>query len=53
MQIRLYENVSDMLGIGEEWLVKANGDVVAVFIDGNMRSHYMIVGNGKEITKVA
>lgn len=52
MQIKVYHNVSEMTGIGEEWLVDKNGNIRAVFIDGNFRCSITYLPNtGK--TKIA
>lgn len=38
MRIRISNNIQDLEGIGEEWLISQfNQDVIAVFIDGNFR----------------
>lgn len=54
MVIVQYTNVSDMLGVGEEWLLDAFGDVIAVFYNGNLRCSISKLPNStiNEITKV-
>lgn len=32
----VYSSVSDMKGVGEEWLAP-NGNIIAIFIDGNRK----------------
>lgn len=36
MTIKVYTNIQDMTGIGEEWLVDDKENVRAVFYEGNM-----------------
>ena len=52
MQIKVYKNVYEMTGIGEEWFTDAHGEVIAVFIDGNFRCSVSYIGDN-EVTKVA
>ena len=52
MQIKIYINVSDMTGSGEEWLVDSYGNARAVFLDGNLQCQILYIGD-KEKTKVA
>lgn len=37
MTIKVYTNIQECTGLGEEWLLTKDGDVIAVFIDGNFR----------------
>lgn len=37
--IKVYVNIQEMTGIGEEWLVDADNDVIAVFYDGNFQRY--------------
>lgn len=37
MRIHISDNLRDLTGSGEEWLVDATGEVIAVLIDGNLR----------------
>lgn len=50
-QIKVYDSVSLMSGVGEEWLV-VNGNVTAVFMNGNIACSVHYIGNS-EVTKVA
>ena len=52
MQIITYLKLSDMTGQGEEWLVEENGEVRAVFIDGNLKCTVLYLGNNHEVTKI-
>ena len=45
MNIKIYNSVSDMTGIGEEWLLSLKGEVIAVFIDGMLRCEVFYVTN--------
>lgn len=49
--IQVYSNILDMKGIGEEWLLDANGNVIAVMIDGNLRCTIIHLFKG-EVTKI-
>ena len=53
MLVKVYNNIQEMSGIGEEWLLDANGDVRAVFIDGNLRCEIYSIVDRNEITKAA
>jgi hypothetical protein len=52
MQIKVYNNIQDLKGIGEEWLVDLVGDVIAVFIDGNLKCQ-VLYGDFGDKTKAA
>lgn len=52
MQIKIYSNIQDMSGKGEEWLVDAHENVIAVFIDGNLKCQILYLNNSDK-TKVA
>jgi len=52
MKIKVYNNIQDLSGTGEEWLVNYRNDVIAVFIDGQLRCQVLYL-NDKERTKVA
>ena len=52
MTIRVYEDLQDMTGVGEEWLVDCIGNTRAVFIDGNLRCEECVTVNGNEVTKI-
>ena len=51
MTIRVYENLQDLTGIGEEWLVDSTGNTITVFIDGNLRCGEYSVLNVEDVTK--
>ncbi len=34
----VYTDIQDMTGHGEEWLIGADGNPIAVFYDGNLRA---------------
>ena len=53
MLVKVYNDIQEMTGIGEEWLLDAKGDVTAVFIDGNLRCQVFAITNGQEKTKIA
>ena len=50
MHIKVYNDIKDLTGKGEEWLLNADGNPHAVFIDGNLRCQLYAIGN-REITK--
>ena len=50
MKIKVSNNIKDLTGSGEEWLLDESNDVIAVFIDGNMTCKIIPIGN-TEITK--
>jgi len=50
MQVKVYESILDMSGIGEEWLLDLHGNVLAKFFDGNL-SVSIVVNNSREVTK--
>lgn len=52
MEIRIYTNIVDLKGIGEEWLVDSLGNVRACFIDGDLKCQVLYIDD-KEKTKVA
>lgn len=52
MQIRIYSNIQDLTGIGEEWLVDSDGNVLAIFIQGQLKCQVLYI-NDKEKTKAA
>ena len=52
MTIRVYEDLQDMTGVGEEWLVDCIGNTRAVFIDGNLRCEESQAIDTTEVTKV-
>jgi hypothetical protein len=52
MLIKMYTDVSHMTGTGEEWLLDSDGNVRAVFIDGQLRCEVFAIGD-YERTKVA
>lgn len=52
MQIKIYINVSEMTGIGEEWLVDSDANVRAVFWNGVLRCQILYIGN-QDKTKAA
>lgn len=47
-QIKLCSNVSEMTGIGEEWLLNASGNPHAIFINGNLQCQVFAIGAKKE-----
>lgn len=52
MEIKIYTQLRDMSGKGEEWLMDQFGNVRAVFIDGNLRCEVGYIGNSEK-TKIA
>lgn len=42
-----YYNIQDLRGIGEEWLLKNDGDIIAVFIDGALRCNSFYVSDNE------
>ena len=58
MTIKIYSNVQDLTGIGEEWLLNPlTQDVIAVFIDGDLRCKvlsldFKLKSKGSEATKI-
>jgi hypothetical protein len=46
-QVRISDNIHDLIGIGLEYLVNANGDVIAVFLDGNLEDSFGSQGNSE------
>ena len=52
MIIKIYVNIKDLTGQGEEWLVDSKGNVIAVFLDADLRCQVLYIGD-KEKTKVA
>lgn len=34
--IHVEEDIQKLIGEGEEWLVNGNGEIIAVFLDGNL-----------------
>lgn len=57
-QIKIYSNIQDLTGIGEEWLINPlTQDVIAVFIDGDLRCKvlsldFKLKSKGNEVTKI-
>ena len=51
--IRIYSDLKEMVGIGEEWLVDKNGDIIAIFWDGNFKQYLDNPVNCQEITQIA
>lgn len=55
MTIKIYTNVQEMMGVGEEWLVTKDTDqmVLAKFYEGNMAKaeDCIVVTNSAEVTK--
>lgn len=57
MTIKVYTDIQEMTGIGEEWLVKnihtEDYFVIAKFFEGRLEGHEdtAVSVNGKEITK--
>lgn len=49
MTVHIYDDIQKMTGIGEEWLIRSDGTVIVVFIDGNLRQDGIIGGN-REVT---
>jgi hypothetical protein len=54
MQVKIYSSIQDMTGIGEEWLLNADGNVLAVFIDGDLRCEVFRIAEfqSQEVTKI-
>lgn len=52
MSVKIYDSVTQMTGHGEEWLVHGE-DVLAVFIDGNLRCQVFRLCPADEVTKVS
>jgi hypothetical protein len=52
MTIKVYDQLSLMIGIGEEWLTDLDGNVRAVFIDGNLRCQVYQLINTQDITLI-
>lgn len=52
MTVRVYTNILDMTGFGEEWLVDEKENVRAVFYEGNMVcTVHRIYPKDAEVTK--
>ena len=49
--VSVHDSLETMTGIGEEWLLDSNGNIIVVLINGNLRVQAM-PGNS-EVTKVA
>jgi hypothetical protein len=52
IQIKIYINMSEMTGKGEEWLVDSFGNARAVFMDGNLQCQILYMGDSEK-TKAA
>jgi len=45
MLIKVYQNIQEMSGIGEEWLLDSEGDPIAVFFNGNLKNRLAGLSN--------
>ena len=54
MKIKIYNNIQDLTGIGEEWLADPlTGEIRAVFIDGDFQCAILRPNfSGMEVTKI-
>jgi len=52
MQIKIYSDIKDLTGKGEEWLTDFFGNVIATFQDGNIQCQIFYLSD-KEKTKAA
>lgn len=39
ISIHVSDNIQELTGIGEEWLVDKEGNVIFIFIEGNLKSY--------------
>lgn len=46
-KVRISNSIQDLIGIGMEYLVNANGDILMVFIDGNLEDSFGSQGNSE------
>lgn len=55
MQVKISNNIHDLIGIGEEWLLDKTGEfVICKFYNGNIIADYHVPPtNGNEITLIS
>jgi hypothetical protein len=51
--MKTYESVSEMKGIGEEWLVDSQGNLVAVYLEGKLKCEVYYLDDYRELLKTA